>query len=88
MPLPKVGKVRIAAHDMSVWRRYWASPDVGLFVHRAIRGHDVRQGPPKAPPPPAATPQGSANPTSPPAQSPQEDSRRRQDRLVGRPSIP
>ena len=67
---------------------YWVSPDVGLFVHRAIRGHDVRQGPPKAPPPPPAMPQGAAEPTLPPARSPHEESMRRQDRLVGRPSIP
>jgi len=54
---------------------------VGLFVHRAIRGHDVRQGPKAAPPPP------EASALSPPG-SPKRGGRPRHQALVGRPSIP
>jgi len=70
---------------------YWASPDVGLFVHRAIRGHDVRQGPHKAAPqpPPAAPapPPPEASALSPPC-SPKRGGRPRHQALLGRPSIP
>lgn len=67
---------------------YWASPDVGLFVQRAIHGHDVRLGPPKAPPasPAVLSPSASARSL---AGSPRaEPDRRRLDPQIGRPSIP